>query len=292
MLQESHGQYSNSLISVAFGAPHICDKKGAVNINGNETLRWRFKNFVNQSDPVPCLLHSVANTLKKFEARLESKKMLPWSSPLLGGLIALFQFTDAILRGDVREAFLGAFDIGTARIVEKGKILIAPLLNELARRAAAKPGSSEDHEPDFYPIGYYTFIEKQANMRRDTDRQSYPVSTIDGKSSDMTMKLKDVSFGFQDWDHHKLENYGTVLMKSDLIDSPPVNSRQPDDFQANNVVSTPTPIVSTIYLLQPSPNNEPKLYYCLGSCPIESKFCFSPNWFLTMFPFSGKNCYI
>jgi hypothetical protein len=65
-----------------------------------------------------------------------------------------------------------------------------------------------------------------------------------------------------------------------------------NDCQANNVVSTPAPIICTIYFLQPSPNNEPKLYYCLGSCPIESKFCFLPNGFFTMFPFSGKNCYI
>jgi hypothetical protein len=223
---------------------------------------------------------------------LKSKEIFPPSFPLQGGLIPLVKFTDAILRRDVREAFLGAFDIGTARFVDKSKILIAPLLNELARRAAPKPGSIKYNEPDFYPIGYYTFIEKQANKWCDTDLQWYPVHTIDHKSSDMTRKLKDVRFGFQDWEHHKLENYKTVLMESGLIDSPQVNSQKPHDCQANNVVSTPAPIVSTIYLLQPSPNNEPKLFYCLGSCPIESKFCFSPNWFWTMFPFSGKNCYI
>jgi hypothetical protein len=200
---------------------------------------------------------------------------------------------DAIVHRDVSEAFIGAFDIGTALIVDKSnKILIAPLLNRLARRAAPEPGSSKYNEPDFYPIGTYMFIEKQANNWRDTDLQRYPVYTIDHESSHMTRKLKDVRFGFEDWEHHKLENYKTVLMESDLIDSPQVNSQQPHDFEANNVVSTPAPIVSTIYLLQPSPNNEPKLYYRLGSCPIESQFCFSPNWFLTMFRFSGKNCYI
>jgi hypothetical protein len=292
MLQKSQGQYSNSLISVAFGAPHICDEKAALKINANKTLRWRFNNFVNQSDPVPCLLHSVANTLAKFKASLESNELFSTSFPLEGGVKPLVKFMDAVLRRDVREGFIGAFDIGTARIVDRSnKILIAPLLGRLARRAAHEPGSSNYNEPDFYPIGYYTFIEKQANKRRDTDLQMYLVYTINDESSDMTRNLKDVRFGFQDWEHHKLENYKTVLMESDLIHSPRVNSQQPHDFQANNVVSTPAPIVSTVYLLQPSPNNEPKLYYCLGSCPIESKFCFSPNWFLTMFPFSGKNCY-
>ncbi|CAM6013759.1 unnamed protein product [Sphagnum balticum] len=246
--EKSQGQYSNSLISVAFGAPHICDEKAALNINAKKTLIWRFKNFVNQSDPVPCLLYSVANTLAKFKASLESKEIFPPSFPLQGGLIPLVKFADAILRGDVREAFLGAFDIGTARFVDKSKILIASLLKELARRAAPKPGSIEYNESDFYPIGYYTFIEKQANKWHDTDLQWYPVHTIDHKSWIMTRKLKDVRFGFQDLEHHKLENYRTVLMESGLIHSPQVNSQQPHDFQANNVVSTPAPIITTIRL--------------------------------------------
>jgi len=283
MLQNSQAQYPNSLISVAFGAPHICDEKGAKNINANKTLRWRFKNFVNQSDPVPCLLHSVANTLAKFRASLKSNEIFRTSFPLEGGVTPLVTFIDAILRRDVRVAFFGALDIGTTGIVDKSKILIAPLLKELARRAAPEPGSINYNESDFYPIGYYTFIEKKADERRNTDRQKYDVYTIDDERSHMTRKLKDVRLRFQDWEHHKLKNYKTVLMESDLIDSPPVNSQQPHDCQTNNVVSTPAPIVSTIYLLQPSPNNEPKLYYCLGSCPIESKFCSSPNWFWTMF---------
>jgi pimeloyl-ACP methyl ester carboxylesterase len=246
--EKSQGQYSNSLISVAFGAPHICDKKGAQNINADKTLTWRFRNFVNQSGPMPCLLHSVANTLAKFKASLESNEIFPPSFALQGGLIPLVKITDAILRGDVREAFLGAFDIGTARFVDKSKTLIATLLNELARRAAPKPGSSNYNEPDFYPIGYYTFIQKQANEWRNTDLQRYPIYTIDDESPHMTRKLKDVRCGFQDWEHHKLENYKTVLMKSGLIDSPQVNSQQPHDCQANNVVSTPAPIITTIRL--------------------------------------------
>ncbi|CAM6035907.1 unnamed protein product, partial [Sphagnum compactum] len=248
--ERSQGQYSNSLISVAFGAPHICDVKGALNINANKTLRWRFKTFVNQSDPVPCLLHSVANTLAKFKASLESNEIFPPSFPLQGGLIPLVKFMDAIVHRDVSEAFIGAFDIGRARIVDRSnKILIAPLLRQLARRAAPEPGSSKYNEPDFYPIGYYTFIQKQDNEWRNTDLQRYPVytvNTIDDESTHMTRKLKDVRFGFQDLEHHKLENYKTVLMKSGLIDSPQVNSQQPHDFQANNVVSTPAPITEIL----------------------------------------------
>ncbi|KAH9547694.1 hypothetical protein CY35_11G048800 [Sphagnum magellanicum] len=249
MLQKSQAQYSNSLISVAFGAPHICDEKGALNINANKTLRWRFKNFVNQSDPVPCLLHSVANTLAKFTASLESNEIFRESSPLEDGVIPLVKFMDAVLRRDVRLAFFGAFDIGTAGFVDKSKLLIAPLLKELTRRAAPEPGSSKYNESDFYPIGYYTFIvEKQADERRNTDLQRYLVYTIDHERSHMTRKLKDVRLRFQDWEHHKLENYKTVLMESDLIDSPQVNSQQPHDCQANNVVSTPAPIITEIQL--------------------------------------------
>jgi hypothetical protein len=169
MLQKSQAQYSNSLISVAFGAPHICDEKGALNINANKTLRWRFKNFINQSDPVPCLLHSVASTLAKFKASLGSNKIFRTRFTLEGVLTPLVRFMDAIVHRDVIEAFIGAFDIGTAPIVHRSKkILIAPLLRRLARRAAPEPGSSQYNEPDFYPIGIYTFIEKQANNWRDT----------------------------------------------------------------------------------------------------------------------------
>lgn len=163
--EQSQGQYSNSLISVAFGAPHICDEKGARNINDNKTLRWRFKNFVNESDPVPCLLHSVANTLAKFKASLESNEIFSKQFPLEGVLTPLVRFMDAFVHRDVSEAFIGAFDIGTARIVDRSnKILTAPLLRGLARRAAPEPGSSNYNEPDFYPIGTYMFIEKQANI--------------------------------------------------------------------------------------------------------------------------------
>ncbi|CAM6013761.1 unnamed protein product [Sphagnum balticum] len=185
--EKSQAQHSNSLISVAFGAPHICDEKGALNINANKTLRWRFKNFVNQSDPVPCLLHSVANTLAKFKASLESNKTFRTRFTLEGVLNPLVRCMDAI-------------------------------------------------------------VHRDANNWRDTDLQRYPVHTIDHESSHMTRKLKDVRFGFEDWEHHKLENYKTVLMESDLIDSPQVNSQQPHDFEANNVVSTPAPIITTIRL--------------------------------------------
>ncbi|CAM6066599.1 unnamed protein product [Sphagnum tenellum] len=243
--EQSQGQYSNSLISVAFGAPHICDEKGALNINANKTLRWRFKNFVNQSDPVPCLLHSVANTLAKFKASLESNEIYCKQFPLEGVLTPLVTVMDAFVHRDVSKAFIGAFDIGTARIVGMSKkILIAPLLGELARRAAPEPGSSNFNEPDFYPIGTYMFIEKQANIRG----ESYTVDTTDVESAHMTKKLKDVRFGFQDCEHHKLENYKKVLMASNSIDSPQVNSQQPHDFQTNNVVSTPAPIITTIGL--------------------------------------------
>jgi hypothetical protein len=111
-----------------------------------------------------------------------------------------------------------------AWIVDKSKILITPLLNELAWRVAPKPRSSNYNEPNFYPFGYYTFIEKYANKWRDIDLQRYHVYIIDDENLNMTRKLKDVRFGFQDWEYHKLEDYKTILMEFDLIDLPQVNS--------------------------------------------------------------------
>ncbi len=52
----------NSIISIAFGAPHVCDEKVAEEVN-----KWNFKerfiNFVNEADPVPRLLHNLRGTV-------------------------------------------------------------------------------------------------------------------------------------------------------------------------------------------------------------------------------------
>ncbi len=52
----------NSIISIAFGAPHVCDEKVAEEVN-KSNLNERFINFVDEADPVPRLLHNLRGTV-------------------------------------------------------------------------------------------------------------------------------------------------------------------------------------------------------------------------------------
>ncbi len=53
----------NSIISIAFGAPHVCDEKVAEEVNKKSNFKERFINFVNEADPVPRLLHDLQGTV-------------------------------------------------------------------------------------------------------------------------------------------------------------------------------------------------------------------------------------
>ncbi|KAH9544611.1 hypothetical protein CY35_12G002800 [Sphagnum magellanicum] len=53
----------NSIISIAFGAPHVCDEKFAEEVNKKSNFKERFINFVNEADPVPRLLHNLRGTV-------------------------------------------------------------------------------------------------------------------------------------------------------------------------------------------------------------------------------------
>jgi hypothetical protein len=52
----------NSIISIAFGAPHVCDEKVAAEVN-KSNFKERFIDFVNEADPVPRLLHNLRGTV-------------------------------------------------------------------------------------------------------------------------------------------------------------------------------------------------------------------------------------
>ncbi len=225
----------------------MCDEDAALNINEDENLRWRFMNFVNQSDPVPCLLHSIAHTLAVVRTSLTSNENVTGFA--LGGIgTFLAGCIEAYTRGGFLQgacaALIATFDIGMSQIANTSNTIFAQhLLGLLEQRAAHRPGTSNYHQPDFYPIGYYIFIERQSDEWRDGDRPRFNWHRIDDQSAVMRTKFGDMQFGFQDLEHHELRSYKSVLIRSNLMDSPQVPSTQ---YQMNNVVSTPTPIVSTI----------------------------------------------
>jgi hypothetical protein len=242
------GVFPDSLISIAFGAPHVCDEDAARNINEDENLRWRFTNFVNQSDPVPRLLHTIPHTLAVVARSLKSNENVQKEFALEGIGTFLGRCIDGYTRGGFLQgasaALIATFDIGMSKIANTSKTIFAQhLLDPLAQRAAPRPGTSEYNKPDFYPIGYYIFIQRQSDEGRDGDARRFKGHPINHKSAGMRRKLEDVQFGFQDLERHELRSYKSVLIESDFMDSPQVHSIQ---YQVNNVVSTPTPIVSTI----------------------------------------------
>ncbi|KAG0602023.1 hypothetical protein M758_11G155500 [Ceratodon purpureus] len=56
----------DNMISIAFGAPHLCDKIAADLINGNPTYKNRFVTFVNRQDFVPRLLHEFPSNFERI----------------------------------------------------------------------------------------------------------------------------------------------------------------------------------------------------------------------------------
>jgi hypothetical protein len=79
------------MISIAFGAPPLCDAKAATLVNDNPDFKWRFVNFVNQMDLVPRLLQryppdsaelqkfhrdiSMPNNIQAASARIRTSKV-------------------------------------------------------------------------------------------------------------------------------------------------------------------------------------------------------------------------
>ncbi|CAK9881404.1 unnamed protein product [Sphagnum jensenii] len=243
-------EFPNSLISIAFGAPHVCDRDAAQIINADVNLRWRFMNFVNQSDPVPRLLHSIAHTVGMVKKSLNSNEIFQKEFALGGIGTRLGQCIDGFTHGGflqgVSAALMATFDIGMSKFAHtlSNMTFVQCLLELLAQQAAHMPGTSNYNQPDFYPIGYYIFVEKQSTAGYVRDHLRFNVHRIDDQSVYMMRKLQDVRFGYEDFEYHKLQSYKMVLIKSDLMDSAQVDSIQQHNFQINNVVSTPTPIIT------------------------------------------------
>jgi hypothetical protein len=209
-------------------------------------------NFVNKSDPVPRLLHSIAHTVGMVKKSLNSNEIFQEEFALGGTGTCLGRCIDGYTHGGflqgVSAALMATFNIGMSKFARtlSNTTFAQRLLELLAQQAAHTPGTSNYNQPDFYPIGYYIFIERQSTAGYGRDHLRFNVHRIDDQSVDMMRKLQDVRFGYEDFDHHSLQSYKMVLIKSDLMDSAQVDSIQQHNFQINNVVSTPTPIVSTI----------------------------------------------
>jgi hypothetical protein len=220
--RESQAHVPHSMISIAFGAPHICDWEAARNINENEHIKWRFINIVNQSDPVPCLLHDIQNTVKEttraFQEWSSHRHHASWRTT--GALIG--QCIDASDEGSVVKcvtvAALGVFDIGTSAVAIKVGALAQRRLEQLRARKHKNMERSKI-ESDFYPIGNYVFMEQDSNPWGDK-KTRYIRHCVNDESMKMQMKLGEVKLGIADQQYHDIASYRSVMAATSLIDGP------------------------------------------------------------------------
>jgi hypothetical protein len=245
--RESQAHFPHSMISIAFGGPHICDREAARNINENEHIKWRFINIVNQSDPVPCLLHDIQNTVKEITRTLQEgfshRHHASWRTT--GALIG--QCIDAYDDGSVVKcvtvAALGVLDIGRSAVVIKVGELAQRRLEQLRARDHKNIKRSKN-ESDFYPIGNCVFMEQDSNPWGDKETQ-YIRHCVNDESVKMQRKLGEVKLGIADVQYHEIASYRSVMAATSLIDGPNFHSSLAEhQYEVNLVVSTPAPTVS------------------------------------------------
>lgn len=237
--QVTSEKYPDSMISIAFGAPHICDEEAACLINEDSRFKWRFINFVNQNDPVPHMLHDLKKTTADVLRGLleEADKVLK----SLGG------FASRCVEGFEESGPGGALQVVeketayfTGRYVVKGVKKLTLRLQGCSYGKADKQDLTEaPRAPDFFPIGQYLCIKRESGQ---WDYKHYP-----GGSCRITdFFLEEVEYSHANVEQHLLNSYRGALVETGFIDSPkrtgetasPVNLFDPC------LVTTPAPKVS------------------------------------------------
>ncbi|CAK9866930.1 unnamed protein product [Sphagnum jensenii] len=210
--------FLDSMISIAFGAPHVCDKEAARIVNENEKFKWRFINFVNQSDPIPRLLHN----LQKIVEAIGEKT----------------NYHDDVVVAAIR----ATFDIGTSHPAGEIRDL-------LARRVLPKSifKTSDQAESDFSPVGYYVFLKRESTEHRDG---RYDMHVLNYESTLMQEMLNRLQIKMEDTNHHEIGAYKSVLIDSYCIDTPQLPQTTVDQNQSDTelVVYTPAPEITSAKL--------------------------------------------
>jgi hypothetical protein len=201
------------MISIAFGAPHVCDKEGARIVNENVKFKWRFINFVNQSDPIPRLLHNLQKIVEPIGEKIN--------------------YHDDVVVAAIR----ATFDIGTSH--PAGEI------RDLLALAKSTFKTSDQTESDFSPVGRYVFLERESTEHRDG---RYYVHVVNYESTLMQKMLNHLQIKMEDTKHHEIGAYKSALIDSYCIDTPQLPQTTVDQNQSDTelVVYTPAPEVSAI----------------------------------------------
>lgn len=235
-------EFPDSLVSIAFGAPLICDEVAAQKINLNEKYKWRFINFVNQDDYVPHMLHNLPRTVKEL-----------WKSALDGADSALQSLGG--LAGRCIEGFedggaLGALKVAgretaqaAARGVVNGVQTITSTLQEMSKKEFDPLDALRN--PDFHPIGQYISLSGKCSS------QYYG-----GSLQIQELFERNVPFIKEHLEHHQIISYRNALIAACFIDVPtgpgacvadPQSSLSSGDHRS--LVTSPPPMVSNPFFL-------------------------------------------
>ncbi|CAK9863589.1 unnamed protein product [Sphagnum jensenii] len=228
-----HTEYPDSLISIAFGAPHVCDGETAKIINDNDNFNWRFVNFVNQTDPVPRLLHQLRSTAAEALGALGRTffKEVDMTLKKVGGLLGDCNddYPDDGIVGGLRELSTRLFVPNAGSTIAKLTKSWHSLLERVKYRA-----KYDERDPYFSPIGRYVFLEQ-------LDRPF--VCWLDGSREEMAELLKSVQLDSEDLAHHPIRSYNAALVKAGLIEGTSLGNLQLNP-STNVVVTTPEPEVT------------------------------------------------
>lgn len=230
------------MISITFGAPHICDARAALHINGNENYKWRFINFVNQMDPVPHMLHYVRGTVPdalRF-ALAEADSMLQ----SLGGFAA--RCIEGFADGGPKEALRVAGQ-ETGHLIARSCVACGRKIIRKWRDSSIQENDSSEvpRKPDFHPIGLYVSLHWNADQEgRWSVSQDY--------GGDVKMRdpifCRHVELTRENVIQHQMASYRKVLIAVSFIDSPTlcsdsVPSNPGQSPQLGKLVRTPAPKV-------------------------------------------------
>jgi len=226
------------MISIAFGAPHVCDEEAARLINENSRFKWRFINFVNQNDPVPHMLHDLKKTtVDALRGLLEEADKALKS---LGG------FASRCVEGFVESGAGGVLQVAaieTGRSFFKGAKNLTLKLHGCSFGEADPQDLTEDpRKPDFVPIGQYFCIKREGEQ---WDYKHYP-----GGSDRITeVFLEKVKYSHANVEQHLLNSYRGALVAAGFIDGPTRTGKT--TFSVNPVdpclVTTPAPKVRSMH---------------------------------------------
>ena len=237
----------DSLFSIGFGAPHVCDGKAASIINEDENMRWRFINIVNQADPVPRLLHHMPSTLLAV-LKAAPTYFTQYNSLLsqLGGFIGtslhLFAGGQAPdFRSTIMQVGLRVAAYTWQNYVVKRSSTFQYKLIMLWRSICQKTPAAE-----FHPVGQYVFLKRRPPSSVTDEWGPWKHSIVDGQNREMTELRMMESGKYEDIVFHTLVSYKTSLIKTSFLDNPQIRTNQssvPLDLH-QLVVSTPKPEVS------------------------------------------------